>query len=130
MKKSLLLALALAPLLLSGGCRPPHTYPDLTAGIASARADNWEEAVRFWQSVLAREPGSAAAHNNLAVAYERTGDWDNARKEHETALALDPASPAIKMNFERFKARQEAARADKEGGAEVRTPAGPLGRTR
>lgn len=129
MKRFALLALAIVPLWLFGGCRPPLGSLALAAGVAAVRADNWEEAVRHWQSVLAREPGSAAAHNNLAVAYERSGDWQQARKEYERALGLDPANPAIKANFERFKARQEAARPDKEAAGEVGGPARPAGRT-
>ncbi len=113
MKKGAFLALVVTTLFLWSGCRPPLTSAALAAGIAAARADNWEEAVRHWQGVVVREPGSAAAHNNLAVAFEKRGAWEEARKEYETALGLDPANPAIKDNLERFKARQEAARADK-----------------
>jgi Flp pilus assembly protein TadD len=123
MKKNAFLALVCALLFLSGGCRPPIAAPALAAGIDAARADNWEEAIRHWQSVLVLEPGSAAAHNNLAVACEKKGAWEEARREYETALGLDPSNPAIKDNFERFKVRQEAARADKAA-------AGPGGRTR
>jgi len=130
MKKYTFLALAIAPLFLSGGCRPPLASTALAAGIAAARADNWEEAARHWQDVLVREPGSAAAHNNLAVACEKRGAWEEARREYEAALRLDPDNRAIKDNFERFKARQEAAREDKGTAGGGRRPAGPGGRTR
>jgi len=130
MKKYAFLALAIAPLFLSGGCRPPLASTALTAGIAAARADNWEEAVRHWQSVLVREPGSAAAHNNLAVACEKRGAWEEARKEYEVALGLDPDNPTIKDNFERFKARQDAARTGKGTAGGGRSTVGPGGRTR
>ena len=113
MKRFPVLIPAFLLLCLSLGCRPPRISPALAAGIAAAQADNWEEAVRLWQSVLEKEPGSAAAHNNLAVAFEKKGAWEKARKEYETALAFDPDNLIIKDNFERFKARQDAARPDR-----------------
>ena len=121
MRKTFFPAFAVLPLLLAFACRPPRASVDLAAGIAAAQAGEWDEAVRYWQGVAAREPRSAAAHNNLAVAYEKKGVWDEARKEYETALGLDPENAAIKSNFERFKARLEAA--GKGGRAAVgRTP--------
>jgi len=113
MKRSPLLIPALLLLCLSLGCRPPRVSSALAAGIAAAQADNWEEAVRHWQSVLEKDPGSAAAHNNLAVAFEKRGAWEEARKEYETALGLDPDNRTVKDNFERFKARQDAGRTDR-----------------
>jgi tetratricopeptide (TPR) repeat protein len=129
MKRYLFLALAFALPVLSGGCRPSLTSSALATGISAARADRWEEAIRHWQDALALEPGSAAAHNNLAVAYEKKGAWEEARKEYEAALGLDPANATIETNFERFKARQEAARADKGTPGGGRSPVDPAGRT-
>lgn len=110
MNKTLIRTFAVLPLLLSGACRPPRAAADLAAGVAAAQAGDWDEAVRYWQAVVAREPSSAGAHNNLAVAWEKKGAWDEARKEYEAALGLDPENAAIKNNFERFTARLEAAR--------------------
>ena len=121
MRKTLFPAFVVLPLLLAWACRPPLASVELAAGVAAAQAGEWDEAVRHWQGVAAREPRSAAAHNNLAVAYERNGEWDEAGKEYEAALGLDPENAAIKNNFERFKARLEAA--GKGGSAAVgRTP--------
>jgi Flp pilus assembly protein TadD len=82
----------------------------LGAGVAAAQEDRWEEAVRYWRSVLEQAPDSAAAHNNLAVALERQGAWDEAGREYETALRLDPENIEIKGNYESFRLRLEAAR--------------------
>jgi len=120
MKRTLILAFAVLPLLLACACRPPRPSADLAAGVAAARAGEWDAAVRHWRGVAAREPGSAAAHNNLAVACEKKGDWEEARKEYETALGLDPGNAVIMANFERFKARLDAAR---------KTGPAPAGRT-
>ena len=113
MKRFPLLIPPLFLLCLSLGCRPPRVSPALAAGIAAAQADNWEEAVRHWQSVLEKEPRSAAAHNNLAVAFEKRGAWEQARKEYELALGFDPDNRIIQDNFARFKARQDAGRPDR-----------------
>jgi len=121
MRKTLFPAFAVLPLLFACACRPPRASVELAAGIAAAQAGEWDEAVRHWQGVAAREPRSAAAHNNLAVAYEKKGAWDEAGKEYATALGLDPQNAAIKSNFERFKSRLAAA--GKGGPAPVaRTP--------
>ena len=55
-------------------------------------------------------PGSAAAHNNLAVAYEKQGAWEEARREYEEALRLAPGDLAIKENYEAFLARLASGR--------------------
>jgi Flp pilus assembly protein TadD len=128
MKRFFLLTFAVALAVLFGGCRPPLTSSALTTGIIAARADRWDEAIRYWQDALALDPDSAAAHNNLAVAYETKGAWEDAQKEYEAALGLAPANASIKTNFERFKARREAARAGKGAADGGRSPVSPSGR--
>jgi len=110
MKRSILALLALGALLGAGGCARPLASGALTAGIRAAEEDNWEEAFRQWAAAVEREPGSAAAHNNLAVACEKKGAWDEAAREYETALRLDPENPEIKANYESFLARREVGR--------------------
>ena len=103
---------ALAVLALAGlaACARPLATGTLSAGVTAARADDWDAAVRHWTEAVRRNPGSAAAHNNLAVACEKRGDWDAARREYEEALRLDPGNLVIKENFVAFKARLEAGR--------------------
>jgi Flp pilus assembly protein TadD len=96
--------------LAAGGCARPLAPGPLEAGVAAAEDGRWEEAVRHWTAVLEQEPGSAAAHNNLAVALERSGDWDGAGREYAAALRLAPDDPVIRANAESFRLRLEAGR--------------------
>lgn len=113
MRPNVFLALVSLSLPLAAACRLPLASKTLMNGVAAARADNWDEAVRQWKKALDLGPDSAAAHNNLAIAHEKKGAWEEARKEYEAALGLAPDNPTIKDNFERFKSRKEAARPDK-----------------
>jgi len=110
MKRPVLLAVVLSGLFLAGACARPNVPGPLEAGVAAAREDRWDEAVRLWTSALEQDPGSAAAHNNLAVALEKKGDWDGAGREYEAALRLAPDSSEIKVNYESFKLRLAAGR--------------------
>ena len=109
--KNALFALPLIIVLLgAGGCARPLASGALRAGVEAASGNDWEEAVRYWTKALEQDPGSPAAHNNLAVALERQGAWEEARREYEAALRLDPDNRTIKDNYESFKARQESGR--------------------
>ncbi|OGD20876.1 MAG: hypothetical protein A2Y70_04695 [Candidatus Aminicenantes bacterium RBG_13_64_14] len=113
MRPNVFLALVSLTLPLAAACRLPLASKTLINGVAAARADSWDEAVVHWKNALAQNPDSAAAHNNLAIAYEKQGALEEARKEYEAALRLDPGNAAIKANFEKFKARLGAERGRK-----------------
>lgn len=113
MRPTVFLTLVSLSLPLAAACRLPLASKTLMNGVAAARADRWDDAVVHWKNALAQNPGSAAAHNNLAIAYEKKGAWEEARKEYEAALRLDPGNAVIKDNYERFKARLEAWRGRK-----------------
>ena len=85
------------------GCSRPFIENQLLFGAEAARMNLWDEAIFRWKKVIASNPDSAAAHNNLAVAYEKKGLWDEAKKEYEIALELSPDNKYIKMNFQNFK---------------------------
>jgi Tfp pilus assembly protein PilF len=72
-------------------------------GIAVAQRGLWREAIYRWQRATAIDPTYAAAHNNLAIAYEHEGELDKARGAYEKALELDPDNAFIKQNYELFK---------------------------
>lgn len=110
MKRSTVPGLIAAACLVLGGCAGNPALGPLRAGVAAANAESWDDAVGYWTKALELAPHSAAAHNNLAVAYERKGAWDQAAKEYETALSLDPQNAQIRGNYETFKARLEAGR--------------------
>lgn len=96
--------------LSAAACARNLSLGPLRAGVAAAADERWEEAVRYWRQALAQDPRSAAAHNNLAVAYEKTGDWAAAAREYEDAMRLDPTNTLIRGNYETFKARLDASR--------------------
>lgn len=106
-----LLALLFLPLVFSS-CSSTLQSKQLQFGITAAQRGLWDEAIFRWKKEVQSNPDSAAAHNNLAVAYELKGDWDEAEKEYEAALKLSPNNSQIKANFENFKKNLEAREAD------------------
>ena len=72
-------------------------------GISVAQKGLWREAIYRWERATEIDPTYAAAHNNLAIAYEHEGDLDKARAAYEKALAIEPNNSYIKQNYELFK---------------------------
>jgi Tfp pilus assembly protein PilF len=106
-----LLAFLFLPLVFSS-CRSTLQSNQIQFGITAAQRGLWDEAIFRWKKEVQSNPDSAAAHNNLAVAYELKGDWDEAEKEYEAALKLSPNNSHIKANFENFKKNLEAREDD------------------
>lgn len=93
-------------------CRSTLKPDQVKFGITAAQKGLWDEAIFRWKKEVRSNPDSAAAHNNLAVAYELKGLWDEAKKEYEAALELAPNNSHIKANFESFKKNLEAREED------------------
>jgi Flp pilus assembly protein TadD len=72
-------------------------------GITVAQRGLWREAIYRWERATQIDPTYAAAHNNLAIAYEHEGDLPKARAAYEKALELEPGNALIKQNYELFK---------------------------
>jgi Tfp pilus assembly protein PilF len=72
-------------------------------GISVAQRGLWREAIYRWEKAIEIDPTYAAAHNDLAIAYEHEGQLDKARKAYERALELEPNNVQIRQNFELFK---------------------------
>ena len=72
-------------------------------GISVAQRGLWREAIYRWERATQIDPTYAAAHNNLAIAYEHEGDLGKARAAYEKALELEPGNALIKQNYELFK---------------------------
>src|SRR5215216_6231207 len=72
-------------------------------GIAVAQKGLWREAIYRWERATVIDPTYAAAHNNLAIAYEHEGELDKARLAYEKALKLEPNNSYIKQNYDLFK---------------------------
>lgn len=110
MKRRTALLVIVAACLSFAACARSLSVGPLRAGVAAADDEKWDEAVVFWKQALVQDPGSAAAHNNLAVAFEKQGDWDAAAKEYEEAVRLEPRNALIRGNYESFKGRVDAAK--------------------
>lgn len=72
-------------------------------GINVAQRGLWREAIYRWEKAIAIDPTYAAAHNDLAIAYEHEGQLDKARRAYERALDLEPNNVQIRQNFDLFK---------------------------
>ena len=72
-------------------------------GIDVAQRGLWREAIYRWERATLIDPTYAAAHNNLAIAYEQEGDLDKARAAYDKALELEPNNVFIIQNYELFK---------------------------
>ena len=72
-------------------------------GISVAQRGLWREAIYRWERAARIDPSYAAAHNNLAIAYEHEGDLAKARTAYERALELEPKNAMIKQNYELFR---------------------------
>ena len=75
----------------------------LKFGIDVAQFNLWREAISRFERAADIDPTYAAAHNNLAIAYEQKGDLENAKKAYERALKLDPDNQYIRQNYELFR---------------------------
>jgi Flp pilus assembly protein TadD len=71
-----------------------------------AKEGLWQEAIYRWQKTMTADGGSAALHNNLAVALESLGRVEEAEREYQLALKLAPADAKIKSNYNLFKRNQ------------------------
>jgi Tfp pilus assembly protein PilF len=72
-------------------------------GINVAQRGLWREAIYRWERAAQIDPTYAAAHNNLAIAYEHEGDLEKARQAYEKAIELEPENAFIKQNYELFR---------------------------
>ena len=97
---TLLVGLAVAPLVADAR---DDAKKQVQFGISVAQKSLWREAIFWWERATKVDPTYAAAHNNLAIAYEHEGDLAKARAAYEKALELEPNNAMIKQNYELFK---------------------------
>jgi len=106
--------LLLLALTMITGCAARLEQSQLSFGIKAAKADLWDEAIFRWKKVLAENPKSIAAHNNLAVAFEKKGLWEEAKKEYELALEIQPKNSLVYSNYQEFLKRIEGEEGGKD----------------
>lgn len=96
----LLLTCAASPLLADAR---GDAKKQVDFGISVAQRGLWREAIYRWERATQIDPTYAAAHNNLAIAYEHEGDLTKARAAYEKAMQLEPNNAFIKQNYELFR---------------------------
>jgi Tfp pilus assembly protein PilF len=82
--------------------RTDRAKSQIAFGSEVARKGLWREASFRFEQAIAKEPGNARAHNNLAVALEATGEFARALTEYKKALDLGPNDSYIRRNYARF----------------------------
>jgi Tfp pilus assembly protein PilF len=97
---------AITLVVILSGCtsytRTDRAKSQIAFGSEVAHKGLWREAQFRFEQAIAREPGNARAHNNLAVAFEATGEFARALEEYKKALQLDPNDNYIRRNYARF----------------------------
>ena len=64
----------------------------ITAGNLYMRQGKTKDAVNLWQTVIKRNPSSAAAHYRLGLYHEKEGNWITALKHFQIAIAEEPSN--------------------------------------
>jgi tetratricopeptide (TPR) repeat protein len=107
--KQIIWVLALLPIIsVITQCASSIPADQMRFGVEAAKLDLWDEAIFRWKKVLQKDPNSASAHNNLAVAYEKKSLWEEAKKSYELALEIRPEDKHINANYQQFIKRYEA----------------------
>jgi tetratricopeptide (TPR) repeat protein len=66
------------------------------SGIRKAQGGDWNGALSVWSEFLKKNPGSYAAHKNIAIAYEVTQRYSEALTHYRQALALRPKANDVR----------------------------------
>lgn len=75
-------------------------------GVALAAGGKLEQGQAALERAIALDPGTAAAHHNLARVLERRGDLDGARKRLLEALRIRPGDAATQAMLEAIERRR------------------------
>jgi serine/threonine-protein kinase len=79
------------PLLTAAQRRHPSDFwLSFYLGKVLLDAERWDEAIGYYRAALALRPGTAAAHNWLALALHHKGLVDDAIAEWQKAIEFDP----------------------------------------
>jgi len=92
--------------ILLAACAVNRYHSDFAFANKLAKEGLWQEAIYRWQKAKTPDGGTAALHNNLAVALESLGRYEEAEREYQLALKLAPANAKIQSNYNLFKKNQ------------------------
>jgi tetratricopeptide (TPR) repeat protein len=76
----------------------------LNASLARYQAKDYAGTIAAANKVLAINPRSAAAYNNIGAAYAGMGQWKQAMEQEHRALAIDPNFQLAKNNLAAYSA--------------------------
>lgn len=110
MKKIIFLTIGV---VLLAGCAVNSYRSNFEFANKLASEGLWKEAYYRWQKALIPNSGSAALHNNLAVALESLNRLPEAELEYQQALKLDPGNTLIQKNYNLFKKNQKKDKNEK-----------------
>ncbi len=100
------IGIVVALFLFAWGCtsysNTERSKSQIAFGASVARQGLWREAAFRFEQAIAKDPGNARAHNNLAVALEASGEFARALVEYKKALDLAPNDTYIRRNYARF----------------------------
>ncbi|HUN55491.1 MAG TPA: tetratricopeptide repeat protein [Smithella sp.] len=86
----------------------------LALGNTCLKQKKYDEAAKYYNEVLEKQPRNAVAYANLAAAYAGMGKWSEELDNLKKAVSISPREPAIHFNlgaaYERRKMNAEAIR--------------------
>ena len=78
---------------------PVTPLPSIRQEPTQQLSQQHDDTISKYKQILAREPGNADAHNNLAVAYFEQGYLTEAVSHYEQAVAFAPANTIYRKNL-------------------------------
>ena len=75
-------------------CRPTCGPP-----ISSSTAQQWDEAIASYKSILAKAPALSVINLQIAAAYRNKKDYDNAIAAYNDLLKVDPNNEKAKVGI-------------------------------
>lgn len=101
MKRSMIIALTLALVILPAGMLPASD-PARTfiAGIEAYQAGDWSAAIEAFEAIAAQPVDNGQLHYNLGNAYLKNGDLGRAVLWYERALERIPGDPDLRFNYD------------------------------
>lgn len=75
------------------------TRHQFARALADIRSDNLDDAIATLETLAKKQPGLAAVHNNLGIAYRRKGQFKKARTAYQAALKANPDSRNAHLNL-------------------------------